>query len=123
MNKPIIVCLCGSTKFKDAFIKANFEETMAGKIVLSVGWFSHTDGNIYQPTRQEKAMLDVLHFAKIDLADEIFVLNVGGYVGESTEREIEYAAMRGKAIYYLEGRDDPAIHDRKRPRKGDEGTR
>jgi hypothetical protein len=52
--------------------------------------------------RLTKAKLDVLHFAKIDLSDEILVLDCdGGYIGESTEREIEYARMRGKAIRYL----------------------
>lgn len=102
MNKPIVVCLCGSTKFKQEFIDANFRETMQGKIVLSVGWFSHTDGNIYTPTEEEKVMLDELHKRKIDLADEILVLNVGGYVGESTRSEIGYASRNGKWIRFLE---------------------
>jgi hypothetical protein len=100
--KPIIVCLCGSTKFKQAFIDANFHETMAGKIVLSVGWFSHVDGHIYTPTDEEKKALDFLHLKKIDMADEIFVLNVGGYVGSSTAGEIAHAKERGKIIRYLE---------------------
>ena len=101
--RPKIVCLCGSTRFKQEFIDANFEETMNGKIVLSVGWFSHADGNIYTPTPEEKTALDELHLRKIDLADEVFILNVGGYIGESTQRELNYAIAKGKPVRYLEG--------------------
>lgn len=106
--KPKIVCLCGSTKFKDAFIKANFDETMSGKIVLSVGWFSHFDGDIYTPTKQEKEALDELHKRKIDLADEVFILNLGGYIGESTRSELEYAKRHGKSIRFLESQPQAA---------------
>lgn len=102
MTKPIVVCLCGSTKFKQEFIDANFRETMAGKIVLSVGWFSHVDGNIYTPTDEEKKMLDELHLRKIDLADEVLILNVNGYIGESTRRELDYAKGKGKKVRFLE---------------------
>lgn len=101
MSKPTVVCLCGSTKFKQEFIDANFRETMAGKIVLSVGWFSHADGNVYTPTEEEKAALDELHLRKIDLADEVLILNVGGYIGQSTRRELEYATAQGKVVRYL----------------------
>lgn len=76
MDKPKKVVLCGSTRFKAEFIQANYRETMQGKIVLSVGWFSHADKHIYQPTEAEKAMLDELHLRKIDEADEVLVLNV-----------------------------------------------
>lgn len=99
--KTTIVCLCGSTKFKQEFIQANFAETMAGKIVLTVGWFSHTDGNIFTPSLEEKIALDALHKRKIDLADEVLILNVGGYIGESTRSELEYAKAHGKTIRYL----------------------
>lgn len=99
--KPIIVCLCGSTKFKQEFIEANFRETMAGKIVLSVGFFSHADKKFYTPTEQEKIMVDELHKRKIDLADEVLILNVGGYIGESTKSELEYATKLGKTIRFL----------------------
>lgn len=100
-KRPTIVCLCGSGRFKQDFIMANFNLTMQGKIVLSVGWFSH-DAEIYQPTENEKAMLDALHMQKIDLADEILVINIGGYIGESTRREIAYAHSQGKAVVYWE---------------------
>lgn len=99
---PKIVCLCGSTKFKEAFIQANFEKTMAGEVVLTVGWFSHTDAETYFPTEQEKTQLDWLHKQKILLADYIYVLNVGGYVGDSTRSEIEFAIAVNKPVVYLE---------------------
>jgi len=104
---PPIVCLCGSTRFKQTFIEKNFQLTMAGWIVLSVGWFCHADGDVYEPTAEEKAALDELHKRKIDLADSVYVLNVGGYIGESTRGEIEYAAAQGKTIRYLQ--DDTPI--------------
>ena len=102
LDQPKIVCLCGSTKFKQEFITANFQETMAGRIVLTVGWFSHSDEKIYYPTPEKKKALDELHLRKIDLADEILVLNVGGYIGKSTYNELEYAKKHEKKIRYLE---------------------
>ncbi len=96
---PPIVCLCGSTRFKDAFEAANRQETLRGKIVLSVGVFIHSSEEISEAT---KAELDELHKRKIDLAAEILVLNIGGYIGESTRSEIEYARAHGKRITYWE---------------------
>jgi hypothetical protein len=102
---PRIVCLCGSTKFKDAFIKANFDYTLNGYIVLTVGCFPHSDNNS-SPEQSLgvdlKNKLDELHKRKIDLSDGIFVLNVGGYIGSSTKSEIEYAISTGKNVKYLE---------------------
>lgn len=99
-GKPTIVCLCGSTRFMDAFIKAQKEETLIGKIVLSVGLFGHNEGlDMNGPV---KKMLDELHLRKIDLADEVLVLNVDGYVGKSTSNEVDYAKKAGKTIRYLE---------------------
>jgi hypothetical protein len=98
--RPTIVCLCGSTRFKDQFIEANFRETMAGKIVLSVGCFGHADGHEFTP--EEKLALDHLHFRKIELADEVLVINPGGYIGQSTRNEIDYARSLSKRIRYLE---------------------
>lgn len=123
---PKIVCLCGSTRFWKQFQEANYRETMAGNIVLTVGFYPHAsqqrvkvDGcmgeqeavvTIVHPhgenvgcTPEEKIALDHLHFRKIDLADEVLVLNVGGYIGESTRNEINYATKMGKVIRYLEG--------------------
>jgi hypothetical protein len=91
--------LCGSTKFKDAFVEANKRETLAGKIVLSVGFFMHSDAEPI--TEEQKSKLDELHLRKIDLADGVFVLNVDGYIGDSTRREIAYAIREGKRLGFL----------------------
>lgn len=102
---PKIVCLCGSTRFREAFDLANRDETLAGNIVLSVGCFSHADHRVSAEDffgREAKAGLDELHKRKIDLADEILVLNVDGYVGSSTRSEIEYAKATGKPIRWKE---------------------
>ena len=101
-ERPRVVTLCGSTRFKEAFIEANFALTMTGHVVLSVGWFSHADASKYAPTPEEKKALDLLHFWKIEQSDAIFVLNVAGYIGESTRNEIDYALAKGKAVEYLE---------------------
>jgi hypothetical protein len=99
-TRPIIVCLCGSSRFKDAFIAANRSETLGGKIVLSIGMFGHDEGlDMAGPV---KKMLDELHMRKIDLSDEVLVLNVGNYIGESTGRELRYAKEQGKRIRFLE---------------------
>ena len=97
---PKVVCLCGSTRFEQAFIDANKEETLKGNIVLSVGLFGHSEG--IDMAGSTKKMLDQLHLCKIDLADEILILNVNGYIGESTKREILYAKEHKKPIRYLE---------------------
>ena len=100
IGKYRIITLCGSTKFKDQFIEQQRRLTLEGNIVISVGMFGHADN---EPISEEiKSMLDDMHFRKIDLADEIFVINVGGYIGYSTNREIEYARSTGKVIKYLE---------------------
>jgi len=105
-NKPTIVCLCGSTRFKEAFDNANYQETMAGKIVLSVGFFMHASGNRHGEsvgaTPKQKIALDELHKCKIDLSNEVLILNVGGYIGESTQSELDYAREHGKFVRFLE---------------------
>lgn len=98
---PTIVCLCGSTRFKDAFIAAQRSETLAGKIVLSVGLFGHEEA--MDMGGETKKSLDRLHFDKILIADEVLILNVGGYIGESTRNEERYAMAMGKTVRYLEG--------------------
>lgn len=103
---PRIVCLCGSTRFYEAFVQANYDETMAGRIVLSVGHYPHRPETLHGEqvgcTPAQKIELDKLHFRKIELADEILVLNVAGYIGESTRNEINHATALGKPIRYLE---------------------
>lgn len=100
-TRPKIVCLCGSTKFKDTFLAVNKQETLAGNIVLSVGAFMHADDEDYASTPEIKIKLDVLHKRKIDISDEVVVLNVNGYIGSSTKSEIEHATKLGKPIRYL----------------------
>ena len=96
-----IVTLCGSTRFKEQFLEAQKRLTLDGCIVISVGLFGHSgDGEVWKPGVKE--MLDDMHLRKIDMADEIFVINVGGYIGESTKREIAYAESTGKTVRYLE---------------------
>ena len=96
-----IVTLCGSTRFKEQFIETQKKLTLDGCIVISVGLFGHSgDEEVWKPGTKE--MLDDMHLRKIDLADEIFVINVGGYIGESTRREISYAEKIGKKVNYLE---------------------
>lgn len=107
MQRPKIVCLCGSTRFKSAWEEANLRETLAGNIVVMVGAFTHSDEEL-ELSRHQKAMLDVLHMHKVHLADEILVLNVEGYVGESTEREIEMALSLEKPVRWLEPQRIPA---------------
>lgn len=95
-----IITLCGSTRFKEEFLKAQKELSLQGNIVISVGLFGHTgDDEVWHPGVKE--MLDDMHLRKIDLADEIFVINVNGYIGESTQREIAYAQQTGKKVNYL----------------------
>ena len=104
-SKPTIVCLCGSTKFKEEFITIDKEETLKGNIVLSVGLFGHSEG--LDMTSETKEQLDELHKRKIDLADEVLVINVGGYIGSSTKSEIEYAIANNKIVRYLESVQTP----------------
>lgn len=97
MARPTIVCLCGSTRFAATFREANLRETLAGKIVLTIGCEWHSDQALGL-TDANKDRLDALHLAKIDLADEVLVLNVGGYIGNSTRLEVLYAQMQGKRV-------------------------
>ena len=103
---PLVVCLCGSTRFFKEFMLANFNETMAGRIVLSVGFYPPSSelahGEHIGISVADKVKLDDLHKRKIDLCNEIFVINVGGYIGESTRSEIDYAIAHGKPVRYLE---------------------
>lgn len=107
-GKYKVVTLCGSTRFKDEFIEAQKRLTLEGNIVISVGLFGHSgdkevwDGMDEDTLSETKKMLDDMHKRKIDMADEIYVINVGGYIGESTRSEIAYAKDTGKGIRYLE---------------------
>ena len=101
VGKYPVITLCGSTRFKDAFMEAQKQLTLEGNIVISVGLFGHSgDDEVWTPGTKE--MLDNMHMRKIDMADAIHVINVGGYIGESTRSEIEYARRNGKKVYFLE---------------------
>ena len=103
-----VITLCGSTRFKDAFLEAQKSLTLEGNIVISVGLFGHAgDDEVW--TEGTKEMLDDMHKRKIDMADAIYVVNVGGYVGERTRSEIEYARRNGKRVEYLEPEPDRPI--------------
>lgn len=96
-----IITLCGSTKFRDEFIAEQKRLTLEGNIVISVGLFGHSgDDEVWSENTKE--MLDDMHKRKIDLADEIFVINPGGYLGQSTISEIEYAIKTNKPVKYLD---------------------
>lgn len=103
-----VITLCGSTRFKDAFLDAQKKLTLEGNIVISVGLFGHSgDSEVWEnmdegTLTKTKEMLDDMHKRKIDMADKIFVINVGGYIGSSTKSEIEYAIATCKAVRYLE---------------------
>ena len=102
VGKYKVITLCGSTRIKDAFMEAQKQLTLEGNIVISVGLFGHSgDDEVW--TEGTKEMLDDMHKRKNDMADEIFVINVGGYIGASTRSEIEYAKATGKPVNYLEG--------------------
>ena len=101
MQNYKVVTLCGSTRFKEQFMETQKRLTLDGCIVISVGLFGHSgDDDVWKPGVKE--MLDDMHLRKIDMADEIFVINVGGYISESTKREIAYAEQKGKKVNYLE---------------------
>ena len=97
-----IITLCGSVRFKDEFIKVQERLTLDGNIVLIPNFFNNIKKEDID--KKTKQMLDEMHKQKIDMSDQIYVINVGGYIGESTKAEIEYAEIKGKKIAYLEGR-------------------
>lgn len=105
------MCLCGGVRFLEPFDAASLAETLAVRMVLSVGSHRQRDEDAFAdlPDTQKGEMfarLAELHRHKIDLADEILVVNVGGYTGESTRSEMEYARHRGKRIRWLEPHND-----------------
>ncbi len=111
-GKYKVITLCGSTKFKEDFIREQKRLTLEGNIVISVGLFGHSGDNEVWENMDEgtlcntKLMLDDMRKRKIDMSDEIFVINKNGYIGESTRNEINYAIATGKIVKYME-KDDP----------------
>ena len=98
-----VVTLCGSTRFKDEFIEIQEKLTLEGCVVISVGLFGHADKKYENVlTSKKKILLDDIHKQKIDMADEVFVINKHGYIGESTKNEIDYSLKLGKIVKYYE---------------------
>jgi hypothetical protein len=99
-----VVTLCGSTRFEAEFAEVNQRLTLAGCVVISLGMFSLPDLPDYDWTADcsdLKGRLGAMHFQKIRMADEVYIVDPGGYVGESTRREIAYAESLGKPVRYL----------------------
>lgn len=99
-KKYKVITLCGSIKFKEEFLKMQEKLTLDGNIVLTPNFFQSIKKE--KINEQTKKMLDEMHRQKIDMSDAIFVINVNGYIGESTKNEIEYAKSKNKEILYLE---------------------
>ena len=99
-NKYNIITLCGSIKFKNEFMKVQEKLTLEGNIVFTPNFFNNIKKE--EISLDTKKMLDEMHKQKIEMSDEIYVINCGGYIGESTKSEIEYARTKGKKISYLE---------------------
>ncbi len=103
-----VITLCGSTRFKNEFMEVQKRLTLQGNIVISVGLFGHSGDHEVWENMDEgiltktKEMLDDMHKRKIDMADSIYVINVGGYIGDSTKSEINYAITHGETVEYLE---------------------
>lgn len=108
VGKYKVITLCGSTRFKEQFMEAQKRLTLEGNIVISVGLYGHAgdqevwDGMDEGTLSKTKEMLDDMHKRKIDMADEIYVINVGGYIGDSTRSEIQYAEEHGKPVRYYQ---------------------
>lgn len=100
-GKYKVVTLCGSTKFKEDFMRVQKELTLQGYIVVSIGLFGHSGDNEVL-TEGTKEMLEDMHKRRIDMADEIYVINKDGYIGSSTLSEIAYAESKGIPINYME---------------------
>jgi hypothetical protein len=99
-----VITLCGSTRFETEFAEVNQRLTMDGCVVISLGMFGLPDlpGDDWTANSSDlKGRLDGLHLQKIRMADEVYIVDPGGYVGDSTQREIAYAESLGKPVRYL----------------------
>ncbi|MFT4413680.1 hypothetical protein ACLM5H_07460 [Fredinandcohnia humi] len=103
-----VITLCGSTKFKNEFEKANAFLTLQGHIVLSVGFFEQSEG--IEVTKEQEELFGKIHIEKINMSDEIFVIDVNGYIGNSTRKEIEYAHQHGKPVRYYSESEISSAH-------------
>lgn len=111
MRKAKIICLCGSTRFTELMLVKQWELTKQGCVVLSWcalpdSYFQGEDKTHIGDQEGVKEIVDEVHLRKIDLADEVLILNVGGYIGESTQNELNYAKKQGKIIKFIELRKE-----------------
>ncbi|WP_198346379.1 MULTISPECIES: DUF4406 domain-containing protein [Nocardioides] len=97
-----VITLCGSMRFRDEFARLDAELTLAGHVVLTPTALDPAT----ELDAEDRARLDRIHLQRIAMADEVLVVNVGDYVGDSTRREIEYARSRGLAVSFLEPHDE-----------------
>ncbi|MFE0554846.1 hypothetical protein ACFW1P_02780 [Paenibacillus sp. NPDC058910] len=104
-----VITLCGSTKLKKEFEQANRYLTLKGNIVFSLAFFEQSEG--IEITKEQAELFEEIHFRKIDMSDEIFVIDVGGYIGSSTRKEIEYAIENGKIIKFF-SKSELVKHDK-----------
>jgi len=107
LTKPKVICLCGSTQFTEQMLIKQWELTKQGNIVLSwcalPSWYFQGQDKAHIGDQEGvKEIVDAIHFRKIDLSDEVLVINIGGYIGQSTRNEIAYAESVGKPVKYLE---------------------
>jgi hypothetical protein len=107
-----VITLCGSMRFREEFERLDAELALAGHVVLTPTALEPST----EITAEQRARLGRIHLQRIAMADEVLVVNVGGYLGESTRREIEHARSRGIAVRFLEphGSSDPVVSDRLR---------
>jgi hypothetical protein len=98
MNNVKVVTLCGSVRFKDQFKEIETKLTLEGTAVFSLCFFEESEG--IEVTAEQKKLFGQIHLKKIDLSDEIFVINVDGYIGDSTRKEIAYAIQNNKIVNY-----------------------
>lgn len=101
-DRPEIVCICGSVRFAEEMLAANLDLTLAGAIVVAPGLFTRPEDGARRLTDEQKTALGTLHLRKIDLADRVLVINPGGYIGETTSREIAYARAAGKPVSFTD---------------------
>lgn len=104
-QRPKIVCLCGSTRFVEEFMITSWLLEKQGIITLGInilpnGYFGKENAHGAEH-EGVKHILDELHKRKIDLADEVIIICPGGYIGESTRNEINYALIKNKPIRHF----------------------
>lgn len=102
-ERPEVVCLCGSLRFAVEMIAASDQLALEGSIVLTPAFLTAVDnGDRPALSAEEREALGELHLRRIDLADRVLVVNPGGYLGESTQREIAHARAAGKAVSFTD---------------------